>query len=103
MTAGVIILFRSTVPIPSDLDFGRVLFWTLITITTAAFPVKLPGGVVAHITTAPIIAAVFDTQLANPFAVCWIAFIGTTELRDIRFGHERQIAWYGTLYNRFAY
>jgi HD-GYP domain-containing protein (c-di-GMP phosphodiesterase class II) len=55
--------------------------------------------VVAHITTAPIIAAVFDTQLMNPFAVCWIALIGTTEVRDIR----RQVAWYGTLYNRFAY
>jgi HD-GYP domain-containing protein (c-di-GMP phosphodiesterase class II) len=61
--------------------------------------VRLPGGVVAGITTAPIIAAIFDTQLANPLAVCWIALIGTTELRDLR----RQIAWYGTLYNRFAY
>jgi HD-GYP domain-containing protein (c-di-GMP phosphodiesterase class II) len=103
MAAGGIVLIRSSVPIPSDLDLGRVLFWTLITITTAAFPVKLPGGVVAHITTAPIIAAVFDTQLANPFAVCWIALIGTAELRDIRLGSEREIAWYGTLYNRFAY
>jgi HD-GYP domain-containing protein (c-di-GMP phosphodiesterase class II) len=54
---------------------------------------------VAGITTAPIIAAIFDSQLANPLAVCWIALVGTTELRDIR----RQIAWYGTLYNRFAY
>jgi HD-GYP domain-containing protein (c-di-GMP phosphodiesterase class II) len=93
------VLFRATIPYPADLDLTRVLFWTLITITTAAFPVRLPGGVVAHITTAPIIAAVFDTQLANPFAVCWIALIGTTEVRDIR----REIAWYGTLYNRFAY
>jgi HD-GYP domain-containing protein (c-di-GMP phosphodiesterase class II) len=76
-----------------------VLFWTLIALTTAAFPVRLPGGVVAGITTAPIIAAIFDTQLANPFAVSWIALVGTTELRDIR----REIAWYGTLYNRFAY
>ena len=103
IAAGAIVLIRSTVPIPSDLDLSRVLFWTLITITTAAFPVKLPGGVVAHITTAPIIAAVFDNQLANPFAVCWIALVGTAELRDIRIGRERQIAWYGTLYNRFAY
>jgi HD-GYP domain-containing protein (c-di-GMP phosphodiesterase class II) len=99
ISAGALILFRATVPYPADLDLSRVLFWTLITITTAAFPVRLPGGVVAHITTAPIIAAVFDTQLANPFAVCWIALIGTTEVRDIR----REIAWYGTLYNRFAY
>jgi HD-GYP domain-containing protein (c-di-GMP phosphodiesterase class II) len=99
ISAGALILFRSTVPYPADLDLSRVLFWTLITITTAAFPVKLPGGVVAHITTAPIIAAVFDAQLVNPIAVCWIALIGTTEIRDLR----RQVAWYGTLYNRFAY
>ena len=103
ISAGAIVLFRSTIPTPQELDLSRVLFWTLITITTAAFPVKLPGGVVAHITTAPIIAAVFDTGLANPFAVCWIALLGTTELRDIRFGRDRQIAWYGSLYNRFAY
>ena len=99
ISAGVIVLFRASVPIPSDVDLSRVLFWTLIALTTAAFPVRLPGGVVAGITTAPIIAAIFDTQLANPLAVCWIALIGTTELRDLR----RQIAWYGTLYNRFAY
>jgi HD-GYP domain-containing protein (c-di-GMP phosphodiesterase class II) len=97
--AGVVVLFRATVPYPPDLDLSRVLFWTIITITTAAFPVRLPGGVVAHITTAPIIAAVFDAQLTNPFAVLWIALVGTTELRDIR----GEVAWYGTLYNRFAY
>jgi HD-GYP domain-containing protein (c-di-GMP phosphodiesterase class II) len=99
ISAGAVVLFRASVPIPSDIDISRVLFWTLIALTTAAFPVRLPGGVVAGITTAPIIAAIFDTQLANPLAVCWIALVGTTELRDIR----RQIAWYGTLYNRFAY
>jgi HD-GYP domain-containing protein (c-di-GMP phosphodiesterase class II) len=99
ISAGAVVLFRASVPIPSDIEISRVLFWTLIALTTAAFPVRLPGGVVAGITTAPIIAAIFDTQLANPLAVCWIALVGTTELRDIR----RQIAWYGTLYNRFAY
>jgi HD-GYP domain-containing protein (c-di-GMP phosphodiesterase class II) len=99
ISAGAIVLFRASIPFPPNVDLSRVLFWTLIALTTAAFPVRLPGGVVAGITTAPIIAAIFDTQLANPLAVCWIALVGTTELRDIR----RQIAWYGTLYNRFAY
>ena len=96
---GGIVLFKATFPLPAAPDLSRVLFWTVITVTTAAFPVRLPGGVVAHITTAPIIAAVFDSELANPFAICWIALVGTTELRDLR----REIAWYGTLYNRFAY
>ena len=82
-----------------DTDPKRVLFWALLTLLSAALPVKLPGGVVAHTTTTPIIAAMFDTQLANPVALAWIAFVGTTELRDIR----RQLPWFGTLYNRSAY
>ena len=80
-------------------DLVRILFWTAMTLVSAALPVKLPGGVVAHTTTTPIIAAMFDTQLPNPLALAWIAVIGTTEIRDIR----RELPWFGTLYNRFAY
>ncbi len=54
---------------------------------------------VAFTTTAPVIAAVFDTLLPNPFAACWIAFLGTIELRDVR----RQIPLWGTLFNRFDF
>jgi len=71
----------------------------IILVALAAMPVRLPGGVVAHVTTAPIIAAVFDPGLANPFAVCWIAFLGTVELRDLR----RELPIHATLYNRFDY
>jgi len=78
---------------------GRIFFWAAVTFALAALPVRLPGGIVAHTTTAPLIAAVFDTGLANPFAIAWIAFIGTLEIRDVR----RQIPIWGTLYNRFAY
>jgi putative nucleotidyltransferase with HDIG domain len=42
------------------------------------------------------LAALFDTGLGNPFGVCWIAFIGTFEPRDLR-GEPK---WYGTLFNR---
>jgi HD-GYP domain-containing protein (c-di-GMP phosphodiesterase class II) len=88
-----------SVPAPEGVDLGRIFFWTVITVALAAMPVRLPGGVVAHVTTAPIIAAVFDPGLANPFAVCWIAFLGTVELRDLR----RELPIHATLYNRFDY
>src|SRR5439155_128833 len=70
-----------------------------VTLIAASLSVRLPGGVVAHITTAPILGAVFDPQMANPFAVCWVALLGTIEIRDVR----REIPWYGTLYNKFSY
>jgi len=71
----------------------------VVTLVAAALPVPLPGGVLAHLTTAPLLAAVFDTGLQNPFAVCWVAFLGTFEPRDLR----REIPWYGTLYNKANY
>ena len=82
--AGALVLFGASAPVPANVDFGRLLFWVVITFTAASLPVRLPGEVIAHITTAPILAAVFDSQLANPFAVCWVALLGTIELRDLR-------------------
>ena len=97
--AGFAVLLRVSIPLPEGLDLGRLFFWIVITLTLAALPVRLPGNVVAHTTTAPLIAAVFDSGLPNPFAVCWIALIGTIELRDVR----RELPFHGTLYNRFDY
>lgn len=99
VAAAVAVLSAVSLTPPPNIDFLRVLFWVALTLFSAALPVKLPGGVVAHTTTTPIIAAVFDTLLPNPFAVCWIAFLGTTEIRDLR----RELPWYGTLYNRSSY
>ena len=98
---GTGLLLFVSIPLPTQIDLVRIGFWIGVTLFSAALPVRLPGGVVAHTTTTPIIAAVFDTALPNPFALCWIALIGTTELRDVR----REVAlWpFGTLYNRFAY
>jgi putative nucleotidyltransferase with HDIG domain len=96
---GVVILVGVSLSPPPQIDPIRLLFWIALTWTSAALPVKLPGGVTAHTTTAPIIAALFDPALPQPFAVCWVALVGTTELRDLR----REIPWYGTLYNRSAY
>jgi HD-GYP domain-containing protein (c-di-GMP phosphodiesterase class II) len=99
IAAGTLVLVRVSVPIPEDLDLIRILFWIGVTLVAASLSVRLPGGVVAHITTAPILAAVFDPQMANPFAVCWVALLGTIEIRDVR----REIPWYGTLYNKSSY
>lgn len=97
--AGALVLIGTSVPPPNGLDLGRVFFWAAITFALAALPVRLPGGIIAHTTTAPLIAAIFDSLLPNPFAVCWIAFFGTIEIRDLR----RQLPIWGTAYNRFAY
>ena len=94
--AAAVVLIRVSVPPPEGIDLGRILFWTAITLALGAIPVRLPGGMVAFTTTAPLIAAVFDSGLPNPFALCWIAVLGTIELRDIR----HQLPFWGTLYNR---
>lgn len=99
LAAGLVILLRVSIPPPSGIDLGRMFFWTVVTAVLAALPVRLPGGVVAHTTTAPLIACAFDPGLANPFAICWIAFLGTIELRDVR----RELPLWQTLYNRFDY
>lgn len=94
--AAAAVLLRVSIPPPDGIDLGRIFFWVVIAIVAAALPVRLPGGVHATITTAPVLAALFDPALANPFGVCWVAFIGTFEPRDFR-GEPR---WYGTLFNR---
>ena len=99
IAAGLLVLVRVSLPPPDRIDLGRIFFWTVITFVLAMLPVRLPGGVVAHTTTAPLIACAFDPGLANPFAICWIALLGTIELRDVR----REIPLWATLYNRFDY
>lgn len=85
-----------SVPVPRDVDLGRIFFWTLVTLVASAMPVYLPRGINASVNSAPLVAAIFDIHLANPFAALWIALIGTIQLRDVR----RELKWYGTLYNR---
>ncbi|HET8569682.1 MAG TPA: hypothetical protein VFM93_11945, partial [Candidatus Limnocylindria bacterium] len=96
IAAGLVALLLASVPVPAELDLGRLFFWIAITWVAAALPVRLPGGVYATITTAPVLASVFDPALPNPFAACWVAFIGTFEPRDVR----RELPWFGTLFNR---
>ena len=97
--AGTVVLIRVSTPIPDGVELGRIFFWSMITFALAALPVRLPGGMFATTTTAPLIAALFDSGLPNPFALCWVAFLGTLELRDLR----REVPLWGILYNRFDY
>jgi HD-GYP domain-containing protein (c-di-GMP phosphodiesterase class II) len=97
--AGLVVLLRVSFPPPAGIDLGRIFFWTVMTFMLALLPVRLPNGLTATTTTAPLIAATFDPALPNPFAICWIALVGTIEIRDLR--HEIPI--WATLYNRFDY
>ena len=94
--SAVVILVLLSAPPPSGFDLGPLAFWAGLTLISSIVPVRLPGGVRVNLTTAPLLAALFDTSLVNPFAICWIAFIGTFELRDF----NRQLPWYGGLFNR---
>jgi putative nucleotidyltransferase with HDIG domain len=96
IAGAALIILRLSISLSTNFDLGRVFFWTVITLVAAALPVRLPGGVHATITTAPVLAALFDPGLGNPFGVCWVALLGTFEPRDFR-GEPK---WYGTLFNR---
>ena len=96
---GTAVLAGVAFQLPATVNWSHFLLWIVMTLIAAAAPVRLEAGVVIHTTTASLIAAIFDTALPQPFAACWVAFLGTIEIRDIR----RELPWYGTLYNRFNY
>jgi putative nucleotidyltransferase with HDIG domain len=98
-TITLVFSYRDFTMRSQEIDWLRVLVWIVLTLAAAASPVKLPGGVTAHTTTTPLIAAVFDNALPQPFSICLIAFLGTFAPRDFR----GQVAFgaMGTLYNRF--
>jgi HD-GYP domain-containing protein (c-di-GMP phosphodiesterase class II) len=96
---GTIALLDATFPLPDELHISRIFFWVVITAAAVALPVRLPGGVAVNMSTAPLLAAAFDSTLPQPLAVCWVALIGTIEPRDLR----RQIPWYGSVFNKFNY
>ena len=96
ISSAALLLAKLTANTPSAFDLGPFAFWVGLTLISSFVPVRLPGDVLAYLNTAPLLAALFDSSLASPFAVCWIAFLGTFELRDFK----RQLPWFGTLYNR---
>ncbi|MGI8928122.1 MAG: HD-GYP domain-containing protein [Candidatus Limnocylindrales bacterium] len=103
ITAVVIFAVFATVlallaPLTSGISgWPGLLFWVCVAILAAAAPVRMAGGTVVDVTSAPVIAA---AALGGPAAAAVIA-IGTIELREIRglFRLRGGIPWYGTLYN----
>lgn len=69
-----------------------ILFWTALTLIGSALPVRLPRGIVANVSVAPLLATI---ALGGPAAAAIVGAIGTTDAREIR----REIPWYGTLFN----
>ena len=71
-------------------------FWVAVGVLAAAAPVRMTGGTIVDVTSAPVIAA---AALGGPAAAAVMA-ICTIEVREIR-GIFRAggIPWYGTLYN----
>lgn len=91
-------LFFAVADRPAQIDWLRIVVWTGLTLIAAFSPVRLPGGVTAHTTTTPLIAAIFDTFLPQPLSICLIAFFGTFGPRDFR--GEVAFGPIGTLTNR---
>ncbi len=78
---------------PSQFEIALGIgFWTVLTLTTSALPVKLPRGTHQAVALAPLVAAM---ALGGPAVGGWVAAIGTTEVRELR----GRVPWYGTLVN----
>jgi HD domain-containing protein len=76
---------------PIDVLAG-VAFWVVICAFASAMPVRLPGGMLMAVSTAPLMAV---ANIGGPAAAMWVALVGTTEWREIR----GRIPWYGTVAN----
>ena len=87
--AAAIVLFPVRSAIGGPFGIG---YWIVLTLVASALPVRLPKGIHASVSFAPIIASVV---LGGPVAAGIVAFVGTTEDREVR----GAIPWYGTLFN----
>jgi HD-GYP domain-containing protein (c-di-GMP phosphodiesterase class II) len=77
--------------------WAGVAFWTAVVAVSAALPVRMPGGALVNVTTAPVVAA---AALGGPIAGIVVAAVGTLEWREVRGLVKRGgVPWYGTLYN----
>ncbi|HEV2251369.1 MAG TPA: hypothetical protein VGT60_12775, partial [Candidatus Limnocylindria bacterium] len=63
ISAAAVLLAKLSAPPPAGFDLGRLAFWVFLTLVASFVPVRLPGGVLANLSTAPLIAALFDSSL----------------------------------------
>ena len=67
-------------------------FWTAVTLSTTALPVRMPRGTLVSVSTASLVAVM---HLGGPLATGIVAAVGTLEVRELR----GRVPWYGTLAN----
>jgi putative nucleotidyltransferase with HDIG domain len=95
VAAAMVAIAAATLLFPIRPQIGGLLgiaFWTGLTLVASAMPVRLPRGIVASVSAAPMLAVIV---LGGPVAAAIVTAIGTTDSRELR----RQIPWYGTVYN----
>jgi putative nucleotidyltransferase with HDIG domain len=95
VAAAMVAIAAATLLFPIRPQIGGpvgIAFWTALTLVASAMPVRLPRGIVASVSAAPMLASIV---LGGPVAAAIVTAIGTTDTRELR----RQIPWYGTVYN----
>ena len=73
-------------------------FWVIV-VALGSVSVRMPGGAVADVGVAPVLAA---AVLGGPVAAAVVSIVGTLEWREIRGlipGKRGGVPWYGTIYN----
>jgi len=73
-------------------------FW-IVVVALGSVSVRMPGGAVADVGVAPVLAA---AVLGGPVAAAAVSIVGTLEWREIRGlipGKRGGVPWYGTIYN----
>jgi len=95
VAVAVVAIAAATLLFPIRPQIGGLVgiaFWTALTLVASAMPVRLPRGIVASVSAAPMLASIV---LGGPVAAVIVTAIGTIDSREVR----RQIPWYGTVYN----
>jgi hypothetical protein len=102
VAGGLALLVAAFAPLRAEINgWPGVAFWTLVALLCVAWPVRMVGGTVVDLTTAPILAA---AALGGLPAAAIVALVGPTEARELRglIGRSDGVPWYGTLYNHSA-
>src|SRR4051812_23989938 len=77
-------------------------FWVVVVALGASNSVRMPGGTIVDVSTAPLIACLV---LGGPPAAALAAAIGLFEIRELRGlipGARGGVPWYGSIYNHSA-
>jgi putative nucleotidyltransferase with HDIG domain len=69
-----------------------LLFWIGLAVAASSLAVRLPGGILVDVSSAPIVAAM---NLGGPAAAAWVSLVGTTQRRELR----GKVPWYGVVAN----